>query len=494
MPEFVVDSARVTDEPGDSEDCFRWARWSPNRQYHDESEYRRNHCRRFAPCFFGAGRPTATRSRCRAHRQRWETRVLDGPGSSYPGARVGPPPAFGRHHHGHAEDDHGSAEQDLPGHVLVQDQPPQQDGDRRVHVRIGADQRDRRVRQQIAVRRVREQRPEHDQVRECDPPRRVDPVEVQSPGLSPQYADQQHRRTAEEHLVERGDQRIARQTQPRREARTGRPADRAHHQDRHRQGLRGRVAAGQREQCDAGESDQYADPRERARTIAAADAQQHHPQRDRGDQQRGQSGRNCLLRDRDRTVAEGKQQQTDDGRAERLLPGDPQSPPARLQRQERGQQDAGRQEPGRHPEHRRDLRLDDHPDAEVRRTPDDVHDRERGPDHRRGRLTATGLGQYGGGSGGHPRPHCQGCNARTVITLSPRRGPAQGDFRPAIRAIQPPRRRPRPERGIHRADRWRQPAPCSLQPLLTVRRVGCGSPVSWLVRWSSPGRPAGVRE
>src|SRR6266487_5521914 len=101
MPCSVVESARVTDELGDSEDCFRWARWSPNWQYHDESEYLLEHCRSFA-LFLGQGAPAGNHDPL----PRASAAVGD-PGPL--GARVLPCPvawpAFGGDHQGDADDD-----------------------------------------------------------------------------------------------------------------------------------------------------------------------------------------------------------------------------------------------------------------------------------------------------------------------------------------------------------------------------------------------------
>ena len=84
----------------------------------------------------------------------------------------------------------------------------------------------------------------------------------------------------------------------------------------------------------------------------------------------------------DETVTAGEEQHSDERRGAHLPGAHPKLGRPSPDRDQCAQHERGRDEAYRRAQVRRE-RLHGDPDAEVRRAPDDVHDRERGPDRQR---------------------------------------------------------------------------------------------------------------
>ncbi|CAA9341461.1 MAG: hypothetical protein AVDCRST_MAG11-2994, partial [uncultured Gemmatimonadaceae bacterium] len=170
------------------------------------------------------------------------------------------------------------------------------------------------------------------------------------------------RRAAQRHLPADGDQRLARQRDTRRGERSRRPHRRGgDHPEQPEQRGAVRPLAGREQERDAGEADgdrEDAAPRD---GLAGEAAQQDHPQRDGGDEQRGEARGHLLLGDRHDPVG-AHQQRADERRAEQGRAIDPHVVAAR--REHREQDRAGHREARAGRQERRHG-LDHHADREV---------------------------------------------------------------------------------------------------------------------------------
>jgi hypothetical protein len=143
--------------------------------------------------------------------------------------------------------------------------------------------------------------------------------------------------------------------------------------------------AGQEQRHEPGQSDDDTGDGTEAWSVAGDGAKRDHDQWIEGDDERGYSGRQCELRglgEHDEPVAAGEEQYPDDRARAELPPAHPEPAPPPRDSEDRGEEDCGHTEPDGGRAERREVGYDD-PDAEVRRAPDHVDDRERDPHRER---------------------------------------------------------------------------------------------------------------
>ena len=255
-----------------------------------------------------ARRRRAGGRRARSSRTRTPRRPAPSRGTRASARRARPPGAgcraasqrrlYADHERDRGDDDRG-ADDHRDRDRLAVDQPAEQDRHDRVHVRVGRDLRDRHVLQQPRVGRVGEQRAERDQVDEPEdraqrPGGRVEVAELAADQRRPRT--RRGRRAGSASRSRRAGRAAARcaarrtSRSPTSAPRRCRPAGRRC--SRRPDGLTTSASAGEAEQqcADAASGD----------VLAGEEAQEHHPERDRADQQRGETGRDGLLGDADR--------------------------------------------------------------------------------------------------------------------------------------------------------------------------------------------------
>ena len=298
-----------------------------------------------------------------------------------------------------APDHDRAADQDRPRDRLREDQPAEEHGHDRVHVRVGGHERDRRDAEHPHVRREGDHRAERDEVRPGEP--RVERRRGGQQVLATDGGEEQQPDGAEQHLVDGQDEGVLRQRQPRRRPRPERPEHRGAHDDQ--AGADRHVALDALradEQHEAGEAQQHAEQRPSAGSVTGEPPVDDHPERDRRHEQRGDARRCALvLAHRHQAVAERGQEQPERRAAHQLAPRRAQPPDAAAGGQDRGEEQAGHEVPPARRRHRREV-LDHHPDRQVGRAPHDVDDAERDRDEPRRRWH------------GH-----RGCHRQTAVLL-----------------------------------------------------------------------------
>ena len=267
----------------------------------------------------------------------------------------------------------------------LSERPAEQDRDERIDVCVGCDLRDRHVLQEPGVGGER-----HERARERPGRRRraaTWPRRRRDAGRSPRRWPGRrpaalHRRRPSASRSRRADRtacsgaargRIPSPTSLRQRGRAGcrRPWPR-------RAGCRGAGAApGRRSRCATPASVPRC-----TRSRADGRAHEHEPQRDRGDEQRGQPGGHVALGDGHEAVATGREEQADEPRGGEAAGRNAHAVPSSGQEREHG--DAGDREARAGSQQRRDV-LDHDANGDIGPAPQDVDDAQRRPHPPRGR-------------------------------------------------------------------------------------------------------------